>query len=150
LFGENLFTKIKFSKMEINQLEENGVRREMLAQPVSVKTETFSASHAFKHLKKLAYITGLAGVVIFSNACMTSGYVTSEPVYTEYSRPPQPSNLHVWIGGDWGWNRSNRTYVQRTGHWQKPEQGRSYREGSWKTSEKGHSWTPGRWERNDR
>ncbi|MFH0999329.1 MAG: hypothetical protein V1783_00685 [Bacteroidota bacterium] len=101
-------------------------------------------------MKKCIYLTGLAGIVLCSNACMTYGYVSTEPSYMQYSRPPQPSNLHIWINDDWGWNRTNRTYVQRNGYWTRPNQGRTYVSGHWQVTPKGHSWAPGRWQRGGR
>lgn len=100
--------------------------------------------------KKILYLTVFAGTLTGFTACMTSGYVETAPMYVNYSRPPQPSNLHIWIDGDWGWNRSSHTYVQKNGHWKKPNQRRTYTPGHWEASSRGQSWESGRWERNRR
>ena len=140
----------KLIKMKINQVLQKVAGEENSRQPLSGKSEPGAATQVVRNLKRLAYLAGFAGIVLCSSACMTEGYVTSEPTYMEYSRPPQPSNLHIWINGDYGWNRSSHTYVQRAGYWQRPVQGRTYKSGHWQTSSKGHSWAPGRWEKNKR
>ena len=101
-------------------------------------------------LKRALYVAGLAGVMMGFNGCYTTGYIASEPVYIEYARPARPSNLHIWINGDYGWNRTSHTYVQSNGYWQKPSQGRTYRDGHWKSTPKGNSWSKGRWEKKQR
>ena len=53
--------------------------------------------------KKLVYLTSLAGIGLFLNSCAT-GYVATEPSYVEYSRPQRPSDLHIWVNGDWAFN----------------------------------------------
>ena len=112
--------------------------------------ETGVVSKFGRQLKKIIFLTGLAGIALSFNACMTSGYVTTEPGYVEYSRPPQPSNLHVWVNNDWGWNRSSHVYVQKKGYWQQPAQGRTYVSGHWTVTPKGHTWAPGRWKKEHR
>jgi hypothetical protein len=108
------------------------------------------ARKATRYFKNLAYLTGLAGIILCSNACMTMGYVDTEPSYVIHSRPPQPSNLHIWIDGDWGWNRTSHAYVQKSGYWHKPVKSRTYNSGHWQASPKGHSWTRGSWKRQNR
>jgi hypothetical protein len=98
-----------------------------------------------RHLKQMVYVTGLAGLLFCFNGCFSTGYVTTEPVYVQHSRPAQPSTLHVWVDGDWGWSRPNKNYVQRDGYWTRPAQGRTYVSGSWKATPKGHSWSKGHW-----
>ena len=99
-----------------------------------------------RNLKKVVYIASLAGFALILNACM-GGYVATEPSYHEGVRPSAPSNTHIWIGGDWNWNRQSRTYVQREGYWSKPVQGKTYVNGHWQASSRGHSWVSGRWQR---
>lgn len=98
------------------------------------------------HLKKYVYIIGLVGTGLFLNSCM-AGYVATEPSYTEYSRPPQPSNLHVWVGGDWAWSNQNHAYVQRPGYWAPQRQNRTYVSGYWQASSRGKHWVAGRWQK---
>jgi len=100
--------------------------------------------------KKILYLTVFAGALSGFNACMTSRYVETTPSYVNYSRPPQPSNLHIWIDGDWGWNRTSHNYVQKNGYWKKPNQRRTYTPGHWEATPRGHSWESGRWERKRR
>lgn len=119
-------------------------------EPLSNTAEIGVVSKSAKHLKKIIYLTGLAGILLGFNACVTTGYVATEPTYFENARPPRPSNLHIWINDDWGWNRTNHAYVQKNGYWQKPNQGRTYVSGHWKVTPKGHSWAPGHWQRQGR
>lgn len=105
-------------------------------------------AHAGSHLRKLFYVVGLVGAGLFLNGCM-SGYVESEPAYVQYNRPPQPSNVHLWIDGDWYWNNQQRTYVQHNGYWETPRQGRTYVSGSWQTNSRGTYWKKGQWVRHD-
>jgi len=102
-----------------------------------------------KNLKKVVYMASLAGVALFFNACM-GGYIATEPTYQEGVRPAAPSNTHVWISGDWNWNRQSRTYVQRDGYWSRPYQGKSYQPGHWQKSSRGNSWVKGSWQRQSR
>lgn len=99
-----------------------------------------------KHIRKAIYITSLAGVGLLFNSCI-GGYIATEPVYVETSRPPQPSNLHIWIDGDWYWSNQSHTYVKRNGYWEQPRQNRIYVAGYWQTSPKGRYWKPGHWQR---
>jgi hypothetical protein len=98
-------------------------------------------------MKKLFYLVSLAGVLLILNACGTTGYVTSEPMYQEYSRPDRPSNLHIWIDGDWIFNRQTHMYVRQNGHWQKSGRNRTYVSGSWQRDSQGLRWRKGHWQR---
>ena len=106
-------------------------------------------SNVGKHLKKLIFITSLAGVGLFLNACDV-GYVATEPTYVESVRPNRPSDLHVWIDGDWSYNRHSHGYVHNNGYWEKPVQGRTYMSGHWQGSQKGKYWVKGRYQRQGR
>ena len=101
------------------------------------------------HIRIFVYLVLFSGIGMFLNSCV-GGYVASEPVYTEYSRPPRPGANHIWISGDWGWNNQTHGYVQKTGYWEKPRQGQRYVEGSWQTSIHGKSWSKGHWQRQNR
>lgn len=100
-------------------------------------------------MKKLFYLAGLAVVLLVLNGCSATGYVASEPAYVEYSRPARPSSLHVWVDGDWVYNRQTRLYVQNNGYWHRPNRGRVYVSGSWQTTPQGHRWQSGHWQRQD-
>jgi len=99
--------------------------------------------------RKLAYITSLAGIGFFLNSCAT-GYVATEPSYVEYSRPQRPSELHIWVNGDWAFNRQTHAYVQRNGYWASPNQRRVYVTGQWQTTPRGKYWSKGRWQKKGR
>jgi hypothetical protein len=117
------------------------------AETLTGTRATAVVSKSGRPLKQIAYVTGLAGILFCFNGCFSTGYVTTEPVYVQHSRPAQPSTLHVWIDGDWGWNRSNKNYVQRNGYWKKPSQNKTYVTGSWKVTPKGHAWSKGHWKK---
>jgi hypothetical protein len=99
-----------------------------------------------KNLKRFIYISSLAGMGLFFNSCI-GGYVTTEPTYVEIARPVRPSNLHIWVDGNWVYSRHTHSYARNEGSWQQPVRGRTYVSGHWQTSAKGHSWTPGYWQR---
>lgn len=101
-------------------------------------------------MKKFIFLFSLAGMLLLLNACSTTGYVTTEPAYVEYTRPARPSNLHIWIDGDWQYNRQSRVYVQKNGYWSKPSQGRTYQAGHWQATPQGKSWSKGHWKKNGR
>jgi len=101
-------------------------------------------------MKKVIFIISLSGVLFLLNGCTSTGYVTSEPAYVEFSRPAPPSQQHIWIDGDWAYNNHNHVYVQRNGYWVKPQHGRKYVSGHWQSTPRGKSWSRGHWQRNNR
>lgn len=100
-------------------------------------------------IKRIIILISLAGIGLFFNAC-TAAYVATEPSYIEYSRPQQPSTFHIWIEGDWVYNRQTQMYVQNSGYWEKPVQGRTYVSGHWQTTPRGKYWSKGHWQRKAR
>jgi hypothetical protein len=102
-----------------------------------------------KHLKNFVYISSFAAIGLLFNGCF-GGYVATEPSYVEYSRPPRPNDLSIWIDGDWGWNNQTHLYVQKAGYWDKPRQGQTFVSGSWKTTPRGRSWAKGHWQKQSR
>ena len=114
--------------------------------PLLSISENVSTSKVGKHFKKLLYLASLAGIGFFFNSC-TAGFIVSEPLYVEVVRPPQPSNVHIWIEGDWVWSHRTHDYVRTNGHWVKPRHGRTYVSGTWQSTSKGKQWSPGRWEK---
>lgn len=101
-------------------------------------------------MKKFFYLAILAVVMLVLNACSTMGYVSTEPAYVEYTRPARPSNLHIWIDGDWAYSRQSHQYVRKNGYWQKPSRGRTYVSGSWQRTPQGLRWESGHWQRQSR
>ena len=100
-----------------------------------------------RNFKRFIYIASLAGMGLVMNACAT-GYVTTEPVYVEGSRPPQPSNMHIWIDGDWIYNHQTHVYVRNNGYWERPSARRTYISGHWQTTPRGQYWKQGHYQRN--
>jgi hypothetical protein len=98
-------------------------------------------------MKVLGIIT-LLGIAIVCQSCMAGyGYVDTEPTYTVGIRPMQPSNSHIWIDGDWVYNRSNQRYVRNEGYWALPNRNRTFVPGRWEKSQRGNRWVAGRWQR---
>jgi hypothetical protein len=98
-------------------------------------------------MKKFFLFITIAGTMFLLNSCTTTGYVSSEPAYVEYSRPTRPSDQHIWIDGDWVWNRQSNVYVRNHGHWQKQRRGNVYIAGTWQSSPQGLYWQSGHWQR---
>ena len=88
----------------------------------------------------------LAGIGLFFTGC-EGAYVTSEPAYAESVRPARPSETHIWIDGDWQFNRRSHSYTHSNGYWEKPRPGRSHVSGHWNTTPRGHTWTKGHYQR---
>jgi hypothetical protein len=121
------------------------VQTAIKCEPVMNAAEPRTDTKFGRYLKKFIFLASLAGMGLFLSSCM-AGYVATEPAYTVYARPPQPSNLHIWINGDWGWNSQSHMYVQRAGYWEQPRQGRTYVSGYWQSSPQGKSWSKGHWQ----
>ncbi|MDP2337312.1 MAG: hypothetical protein Q8N05_12855 [Bacteroidota bacterium] len=118
-------------------------------EQLSGTKETSLIEKVGKNLKRIIFLTCLAGMGIFFFSCAPS-YVATQPAYVEYQRPAQPSSLHIWIDGDWRYRRQNHSYEQRNGYWEKPNQGRTYVSGHWQSTPRGQYWVAGRWQRHDR
>ncbi len=59
-------------------------------------------------------------------------------------RPPMPSPVHVWVGGNYEWRGGQ--YVYTDGYWARPPQRRDHWvEGHWKNTRRGWTWIPGHW-----
>ncbi len=95
-------------------------------------------------MKKVIVVAGVLIVTFFFTGC-EGPYVASEPVYTEGIRPAQPSSSHIWIDGDWYYNRQLHNYNRRQGHWDMPRPGHSFQQGHWESNKKGHHWIGGKW-----
>jgi hypothetical protein len=112
----------------------------------SLDTSANACSLSYKNLKKGIYLTGLVCAAFFFHACMV-GYAETEPVYVESVRPAAPSSVHVWIDGDWAYNRHTHGYVRNQGYWVKPAPNKTYVQGHWQAHPQGHTWTRGHWQR---
>jgi len=131
--------------MRVNRSLQKVVQEAIKCEPAMNATETSIDTSFGKYLKKFIILVSLAGIGLFLNSCM-SGYVATEPAYTVYARPPQPSSTHIWIDGDWGWNSQSHMYVQRAGYWDQPRQGKTYVSGYWQTTPRGKTWSKSRWQ----
>ncbi|MGA1977065.1 MAG: hypothetical protein ABSG89_04335 [Bacteroidales bacterium] len=135
--------------MRGNENLQKVVQKVIKCEP-SMNADGISVDAKFRrYLKRFIFIASLAGIGLFFNSCM-SGYVATEPAYSVYARPPQPSSAHIWIDGDWGWNSQTHVYVQNAGYWEQPRQGQRYVSGSWKTTPRGKTWLKGRWQSTSR
>lgn len=117
--------------------------------PILRSLKSGLASKTGKRMKQIIFIGSMAGMGLFLNSC-AAGYVATEPTYAEYSRPQRPSDLYVWVDGNWVYNRSSRGYVQERGNWQKPQPNRVYQKGYWQSGPKGKSWKKGYWQKKGR
>ena len=114
--------------------------------PLLKSTENGFNTKVGRNLKRFIYVSSLVGMGLFFNSCI-GGYIATEPSYVETVRPERPSNLHVWIDGDWIYNRQTRAYSHNEGSWQQPRPGRVFVSGHWQTTAKGRRWAPGKWRR---
>ena len=96
-------------------------------------------------MKQLLLHISFLLIFFFFTGCLGSGYISEEPSYVEVARPTRPTESHIWIEGNWNWNRNNHTYYHDNGSWQKPVAGRQYSQGFWQQSPKGKRWVAGRW-----
>lgn len=135
--------------MKKNEELKKVVQDENCEVPVLCAPVNSITSVVGKYLRKFIYLTCLAGIGTLFTGCM-GGYIASEPAYVQYERPARPSNVHIWIDGDWGWNSQSHVYVQKAGYWEKPRQGQMYVAGSWQTNSKGKSWSKGHWQKDNR
>ena len=78
-------------------------------------------------------------------SCSGIGIVRTEPMYVEIERPRQPSSAHIWIEGDWIWQKDSRTYSNNHGRWELPQRSKKFTPGHWETRRKGKYWIHGRW-----
>ena len=109
-------------------------------------TETGVLRKGYNFLGKVIVVTSLAGIGLFLNSCV-AGYVVTEPAYIQVSRPQRPSNVHIWIDGNWAWSRQSQSYIQRDGSWKKPNKGQVFIAGSWQATPRGKYWVPGHWQK---
>jgi hypothetical protein len=86
----------------------------------------------------------ILGITLCFQSC-TAGYVETVPLYVDSPRPPRPTTTHIWIDGEWEWNRHTHTYGRKDGHWEMPQKGRKYVPGEWRKSSKGQYWYRGHW-----
>lgn len=93
-------------------------------------------------MKKL--LLGLLALLLLSNAC-SPAYVRIQPTYEEGFRPPRPTNNHVWVDGNWNYNRQLKSYNRSNGFWSTPYRGRRYQSGHWGNNSRGYYWNQGRW-----
>jgi hypothetical protein len=133
--------------MSKNAFFQNDILKATIKEPITDAAENSGSSKFIGRLRKIFYLTFLAGMGFFFNGCV-AGYVETEPVYVEYSRPHPPSNVHIWIDGDWHYNSYSHGYVQNNGYWAQPRQGQSYVTGHWQSNPKGKSWSKGYWAKN--
>ena len=134
--------------MKNNEVSETKFQNTLIPEQISGITEINPGAKIRRNLRKIIAITSIAGIAICFSACTATGYVATEPTYVEHTRPPQPSNLHVWINGDWVYSSQNHVYVQNNGYWAKPNHNRTYIDGYWKSSPQGKYWVSGHYQRN--
>jgi len=135
--------------MKNTEVIRNGVKEATQFQSLLIAAKANNITNVGSRMRKIIFLASLAGIGLFFDGC-TAAYVATEPSYIEYSRPQRPSELHVWIDGDWVFNRSTHTYVQRNGYWRQPQQNRVYISGQWQTTPRGKYWSKGHWQKRGR
>lgn len=98
-------------------------------------------------MKEVIQLITVAVIALFMQSCKTNGYVAVRPASIETVRPVRPGVNHVWVDGDWRWDRQTRHYNWHSGYWHAPYRGHIYTPGRWQTTERGHRWVAGRWRR---
>jgi hypothetical protein len=136
----------KETKMKKTEVTPNDVQETTQNQSLLITAKAGAITKVGGGIKRMIILTSLAGIGLFFNGC-TAGYVATEPSYVEYSRPQRPSDLHIWIDGDWVFNTQTHAYVQRNGYWERPVQGRTYISGSWQSTPRGKYWSKGHWQK---
>lgn len=101
-----------------------------------------------KHTNKIVAILCLGGVGLLTPSCVPA-YVETVPIAVD-TRPNRPSDLHIWIEGNWVWSNQTRTYVHQNGYWDRPRNNHTYIQGQWNATPRGHKWQHGHWQRNGR
>lgn len=94
-------------------------------------------------MKKRTFISII--IALFLLQACSRHYTKSQPTFSAVTRPNQPSAAHVWVEGNWRWNRQKKEYRQKNGYWKIPKQQRSYQNGRWENDGFGYYWIPGRW-----
>ena len=98
-----------------------------------------------KTMKKLHLIVLFITLAFLIYSC-SPAYVATQPLDNDEVRPHSPSNSHVWIGGNWKYNRRLKQYNQGFGRWVIPQRGKTYYQGQWNSNSRGYYWVPGRWQ----
>jgi len=135
--------------MKKNETLQNEIHSALHSEPISRLQSIGLNSKIGRYARIFSYMVLFMGITLIFTSCM-GGYVASEPSYTEYARPQRPSETHIWIEGDWGWNNQTHLYVQRAGYWERPRQGQTYVAGNWQTTQRGKSWNKGHWQKDAR
>lgn len=74
--------------------------------------------------------------------------VRHRPTDPRYEQSRRPSPNHVWIPGDWVYNRGQ--YSFQPGEWVMPNRGKAYVPGHWERVRHGWYWVPGYWDHGNR
>jgi hypothetical protein len=135
--------------MKKNEMLQNEIHSALNRKSASWFNTKCLSSRIGRYARIFSYMVLFVGTGLIFTSCM-GGYIASEPAYTQYERPPRPSQTHIWIDGDWNWNNSTHLYVQQAGYWDKPRQGQSYVAGSWQTTPRGKSWSKGHWQKDNK
>jgi len=135
--------------MKKNETLQNEIHSALHREPISRLQSIGLNLKIVRYARIFSYMVLFMGITLIFTSCM-GGYVASEPSYTEYARPQRPSETHIWIDGDWGWNNQTHLYVQRAGYWERPRQGQTYVAGNWQTTQRGKSWNKGHWQKDAR
>jgi len=135
--------------MKNNNDFRNASQEVMVSELTEGNSQITTSTVAFKRFKRIILIGSIASLGFSLNSC-TTGYVATEPTYIENTRPARPSNVHIWVDGNWVYSRQTRAYTRHDGYWQRPNHGRTYVSGHWQSSPRGQYWVQGRWQNHRR
>ena len=60
-------------------------------------------------------------------------------------KPAKPDAKHVWVAGEWKFNKTTKKYDWKEGHWFAPRPNTIWVSGHWKKVPEGFKWMHGQW-----
>ena len=81
--------------------------------------------------------------LLFANEMSAQIFVRVRPIAPLIVRPAIPSPRHVWIEGEWDWDRRRGEYVYRQGYWMEPRPSREWVPEFWEDGRDGSRWVGG-------
>lgn len=83
-----------------------------------------------------------------SNAQVIVKVKPVRPAHVVVVKPAKARPNHIWVAGQWKWDKRKNAYVWVDGYYLKQRRGYKYMAGEWVVvPAKGYKWVPGRWVR---
>ena len=99
-------------------------------------------------MKKSAIFILLALMAVILDGCIVAYPVEGPPPVRAEVIGVAPGSGFIWIGGYWGWSRSQ--YVWITGRWTRQRPGYAWVPGRWEQRGRRWEWRKGQWRREGR